>query len=440
MKKLVIVLSLAAAIAYGQDAGALKRQIGIADYYVKEFEKEVALQRGGEKQVWRSKKDALQRVQQLKQSYPNDPEVEALFQRTKKALAATIECIRDASGRCADVASDWTDYKNNEEKLRQIIAEESAKEWNKLMAGKDVIKTFPTPDSSKITVDELKGSLVVLDDIQYPANQFYGVSGEYIATGSPSQGFYFLSIGGRDWLGPYEAVKRYRRNVNSSMLDVQKWTVLGEIVNITAENPRPSEDAVGNVHFGWVVKPLALYVPNFVMAVYKEDAPYSGIFIAEDRVEELKNSFYTYKSVPNDVSPEKLAEIFMYAIKEKNYALYEDCIDPERQKGAIGKDLLRYHWDLHQERFKNEYIHATFGKAKLTVAKGFDQDNDLENFFLDEGQKQDIKKISGERLEFAEVESTAYDKNGKQLGTPHPRKLIRRGGGRWYIYEYEQRF
>ena len=67
-----------------------------------------------EKQVWRSKKDALQRVQQLKQSYPNDPEVEALFQRVKKTLAASKgECIRDATGRCADVASDWTDYKNN---------------------------------------------------------------------------------------------------------------------------------------------------------------------------------------------------------------------------------------------------------------------------------------------------------------------------------------
>ena len=44
------------------------------------------------------------------------------------------------------------------------------------------------------------------------------------------------------------------------------------------------------------------------------------------------------------------------------------------------------------------------------------------------------------RKMIAMVESKAYDKNGKQLGSPHVRRMIRRGGGRWYIDEYEPRF
>ena len=52
----------------------IKREVGQANYYVTEFEKEVALQRGGEKMVWRSKKDALSRVQKLKEQYPDDPD------------------------------------------------------------------------------------------------------------------------------------------------------------------------------------------------------------------------------------------------------------------------------------------------------------------------------------------------------------------------------
>ena len=46
----------------------------------------------------------------------------------------------------------------------------------------------------------------------------------------------------------------------------------------------------------------------------------------------------------------------------------------------------------------------------------------------------------GEKIEEAIVESKAYDANGKQLGTPHPHRLIRRGGGRWYVADYAPRF
>ena len=154
----------------------------------------------------------------------------------------------------------------------------------------------------------------------------------------------------------------------------------------------------------------------------------------------IKDGWYTVKEVPPDVTPERLMEIFMTAIKEKNYKLYLDCIDPERTKSEDGTINVRYHWDLHQTRFHKEYVHATFGKAVITVQKGFDESNQLENFFLDNDQKNTLKKISGVKIEEATVESKAFDENGKQLGTPHPHRLIRRGGGRWYVQDYAPRF
>ena len=431
-----------AAVAFGAvgqvrgDDAQRRRLVGQADYYVKEFEREVALQRGGEKMVWRSKKDALDRVRNLKSMYPDDPDVEALFQRVKSALMKS-------KGDYTEVVAAWTAYKRNEETLRKMIAEMGEKEWEAFRAshqGKMLAKAHPTPDSAKTTVDDLADTYVILDDIEYPMNQFVGASGEYVFSGKPSTGFYFLKIGGRDWLGPYEAVKRYRRNVDSGLQDVQKWTVLAKFADITMENPRPNEDGVGNAYYGWVVEPVALYVPGRVMAVKDETGDATGRFIGEDKVDAIKNGWFTVKEIPADVTPERLMEIFMTAIKEKNFELYCDCIDPERQKNEVAKDLLRYHWDLHQERFHKEYIHAEFGKAKISVQKGFDEDNDLENFFLDDSQKSTLKKIGGTKVETAIVESKAYDENGKQLGTPHPHKLIRRGGGRWYVDEYEPRF
>ena len=413
-----------------------KLRIRQADYYVREFEREVARQRGGEKMVWRAKNDALDRVQALKIEFPDDPEVERLFQRVKSALMKS-------KGDFTDVDAGWTIYKRNEENLRKIISAEAEREWAAVLdehKGNVLAKAFPTPAHKEVLLDDLKGKFVVLDDVQYPEHQFYGATGEFVYCGKPSIGFYFIDIARRDWLGPYEAVKRYRRNVNTALEDVKRWSIIGEIVNITVENPHPSENPVGNLQYGWVVKPVALYVPGHVMAVRDDSGDVTGRYIGEEKVETIKDGWYTVKTVPPDVTPERLMEIFLAAIKEKNYKLYCDCIDPELQKDDIGVDQLRYHWDLHQARFHKEYVHATFGKATIKVQKGFDESDARENFFLDEAQRNTLKRISGVKIEEAVVESKAFDENGKQLGTPHPRRLIRRGGGRWYVEDYAPRF
>ena len=441
MTRRMITVSLAAIVAAGalaqgttswggaQSRNELKRLVEQAEFHVREFEREVREQRGGVKMIWRSKDAAMDRVMALKEKYPDDAQVEALFMRVRNALMAS-------KGDYTEIAAEWTAYLAREGSLRKVMAEVGDAEWAKILEAnkaKMLAKVYPAPNSEQVSVGDLRGKMVVLDDVEYPARQFYGASGEYVACGKPSQGFYFVKTSGRDWLNLYEAVKRYRRTVDPDMAAVAKWMVLGEITGIAEENPEASEEGVGNLHYGWIVRPVSLKVPGRVAAVGDK-------FVGEEKVDSIKNGWYTVKEIPPDVAPDRLMEIFMVAIKEKNYSLYCACIDPERQKTRVAEDLLRYHWDLHQERFHGEYVHAVFGKPKITVTKGFDDKNEKENFFLSASQKDALRKRGGTKVENAIVESKAYDADGKQIGTPHPHRLVRRNGGRWYVDEYEPRF
>ena len=165
-------------------AASKEQLIGQAEYYLSEFEKEVARQRGGEKAVWRSKQDALSRVQALKEQYLDDAKVEEMFQRTKAALMKS-------KGDFIEITPEMTAYLQAEDKLRQEIAALGKKTWDdKLAEYRDKLleKPFPTPDYKQVGLEELTDKYVVLDDIQYPQKQFYGITGEYVATG-----YYFVN-------------------------------------------------------------------------------------------------------------------------------------------------------------------------------------------------------------------------------------------------------
>jgi hypothetical protein len=287
----------------------------------------------------------------------------------------------------------------------------------------------------------MKGRIVVLDNVRYPDNQFHGSVGEFIWCGTRSDGMYFIRIDGRAWLGPYEAVKRYRRQVDTTMNEVKEWTVIGRISDLAMESPDASENQIAPPVMAWEVEPIALYVPGHIMAVYDKSGEHTGKFIDEDKVKDFKDAWYTVKEIPADVTPERLIEIFMYAIKEKNYDLFLECIDPFRRENPIQQSLVAYHWDLHQERFHGEYIHAFINSDKTVtkVLKGYD-DNSIDNFFLDAEEQAQIKEAYGEKEEEAVVQTYAIDKNGKQIGSPVNHTLRRVGSGRWYITSYESRF
>jgi hypothetical protein len=419
------------------DASNLSARIAQAAHYLEEYEKEVARAQGAANYNFRSKEDALGRIKLLVEFAPGDERIQDLYSRAKA-------CVKGGAGNIATIDPSMTVYLENEERIRKHFADASEKAWNDILVANTenrLEKAFPTPDLNKYTLDDMKGKIVVLDNVRYPDNQFHGSVGEFIWCGTRSDGMYFVRIDGRAWLGPYEAVKRYRRQVDTTMNEVKEWTVIGRINDLAMESPDAGENQVAPPVMAWEVEPIALYVPGHIMGVYDEKGEHTGRFVDEDKLAELKDSCYTVKSVPADVTPERLIEIFMYAIKEKNYNLYLDCIDPDRRENPIQQSLVTYHWDLHQERFHGEYIHAFINPEKtvVKVLQGYD-DNSIDNFFLDEDEQAKIKEAYGEKEEEAVVQTYAIDMNGKQIGSPVNHTLRRVGSGRWYITSYENRF
>ena len=415
----------------------LTMRIQQAEIYLKEFEKEVERAAGGTGN-FRSKEDALSRIMILNEFAPQDPRVQNLFERARK-------CIMGASGNFIDITPDMLQYLANEENLRNMYARKSEEAWAQLAAKyKDKLleKVFPAPDVTEVRLSDLTDKYVILDEVRYPANQFMGVTGEYVYMGKRSSGMYFIKIDTRKWLGPYEAVKRYRRLVDSTMMEVDKWTLMGRISDITMEIPEAGETKIGAPVYAPVVEPVALYVPGHVLGLYDAEKENSGRFVGEEEVAAIKEGWYTEKSVPEDVTPEHLVEIFRQAIKEKNYDLYADCIQPERRQNPIQQDLMLYYWDLHQERFHGEYVHANVvpDATEITVVKGYNDNTGLESYFLSSAEQQSIAARYGDKVEYASVQTVSFDKNGKQLGSPVRRNLIRTNGGRWYIRDYEIRF
>ncbi|MBP5330725.1 MAG: hypothetical protein J6Y89_02615 [Lachnospiraceae bacterium] len=415
----------------------LSSRIAQATHYLEEYEKEVERAQGAANYVFRNKEDALGRIKMLVEFAPDDERIKSLYARAKA-------CVKGGAGNIVTIDPAMTVYLENEDRIRQHFAEASEKAWNDMLSANTenkIEKLYPVPDFHKYTLDDMKGKIVVLDKIRYPENSFSGTTGDYIWSGTRSDGMYFLRIDGREWLGPYEAVKRFRRQVDTTMTEVKEWTVIGKISEIACESPDASENKLTPPVMAWEVEPMALYVPGHIMGVYDENGDHTGRFIDEEQLAALKDSCYTVKEIPADVTPERLVEIFMYAIKEKNYNLYAECIDPERKESPYQQSLLTYHWDLHQERFHGEYIHAFVNPEKTVtrVIQGYD-DNSIDNFFLDEDEQAKIKEAYGEKEEEAVVQTTAIDKNGKQIGSPANHTLRRVGNGRWYIESYEVRF
>ena len=355
------------ATVFSVNSTNLTMRIQQAEIYLKEFENEVR-RANGATGIFRSKEDALGRIKILQEFAPDDPRVRDLFERAKRCLVGSL-------GNFFDVTADMTVYLENEENIKKLYAEKSEKAWNALLEqyqDKLLEKVWPAPDVREQSMEELTGKYVVLDDVRYPANQFMGVTGEFIYVGKRSSGMYFVRLDSRSWLGPYEAVKRYRRLVDTTMMEVESWTVLGKIVSLAMEIPEAGEKKVGGPVFAVVAEPVALYVPGHVLGIYDKERENSGYFVDEEKVAAIKESWYTEKTVPDDVTPERLVEIFRQAIKEKNYDLYVDCIQPERRRNPIQESQLLYYWDLHQERFHGEYIHAQVqpDATKITVVKG----------------------------------------------------------------------
>ncbi len=417
---------------------APKNDLTRAEFFLKKFEDRLIRFRGQAFRLGYEDQEALNRIKALKEKYPEDPAVEELFQRGKLALMKS-------KGDFMEITPGMLAYRENEQKLKKLFGDIADREWKdftgQILAGPTSLpKAFPAPDRGAVSIEDLRDHYVILEDFEYPANQFIDLGREFVSVGTGAKGYYFVEISNRNWLGPYEAVKRYRRLVNRDFPEEGKWTLLGKIIGVEMVIPQAEKIKTVAPQWGWVVSPVAIYIPGITFAFYDASLEEGGVFAGENRMEDIKSPLYTVRSIPADVEPERLVEIFAASVKEKNFDLFLDCIDPDRRKTRTGMSLIRYHWDLHLERFATFYVHVTTDKAEVEVLKGFDSGTGVEDFFLDEEQKEKIREISDVLVEQATVTSRAWNEKGRQYGSPKPHYLLRKNKERWYISNFEQPF
>jgi len=434
----LMVLAGSAVVAATKD-GPSKLELDGAEHRMDNFEKKVQRMRGQPFKLSTLETETLKRILALKDKYPDHPKVQELLDRAQKAVMAS-------KGETSDLPQDALAYRENQKKLTKLFFDLAEKEWaayqQKLKdSGKLLRRAFPPPDYKEAPPEEVVGKYVILEKFTYPSNQFMDVGREFCFVGTPSRGYYYVVLSGRAWLGPYEAVKRYRRFINSDVPEGMTWTLVGKITGSDLLVPQAGEQKTLAAYWGWTVVPEAIYVPERTFAVALPDDEVGGAFAGEPKMEEIKSAMYTVKEVPKDVTPEGLTEIYITAIKEKNYPLYLDCIDPERRKTPKGRDLCMYHWEWHQKRFASWYCLVKVGKARIRVVQGVDtSDDNVEIRILSPEQIAELKKRAGETIRDAELTTQAFDEKGKQYGSPKPRYFKKIGDGRWYIINFPQPF
>lgn len=370
--------------AGGQPMAKIKKapatEVKRTEHYLKKFEFQVQRMRGqGFRPNWESK-EALKRIKALKTKYPDDPAVEVLFQSARTALMKS-------KGGFMEITLAMVAFRENEKKLQKIFADHARKAWQdyqaRIAATQKLIKEpWPPASHREAPVEEMMGKYVVLDEFQFPTNEFTDMGRQFVFIGSGVRGYYFIDLNGRNFLGPYEAIKRYRRMINQDVPEGGKWTIVGRISGLELLVPQAGKKKTQRAMWGWKVEPEAIYVPDRTFAAFDPKHKLGGEFAAEARMEAIKSQFYTVKSIPDDVTPQRLLEIFATAIKEKNYKLYLQCIDPRRQMTPLGSHRIMYHWEKHQWRFAKFYEHVTVDEAKTEVISGFDSDDNIEGFFL----------------------------------------------------------
>ncbi len=414
------------------DESAPRNEISRAEHFLKKLEKQVQVYRGKPFPLSYESKEALRRVRTLKEKYPTDPTVEAMFQRARKAVVAS-------KGEVFEITPKMLAYRENEKKLAKQLAALNVETWDEYVALLErkkalIEKPFPAPDPLRTSPTLMIGKYVLLAEFAYPQNEFRDTGGQYVFAGSARKGYYYVHLTNRAWLGAYEALKRYRREASQDL--PEPWTLLGKITNVGLLVPQAGEEKTMDPHFGWVVEPVALYVPGILCATAEAGTERAGTYAGEDQLEQLKSSMYTYTEVPDDVEPKALLRIFATAIKEKNWKLYLDCIDPARRKTPKAISRMRYFYDNNQVRYHRFYVQVEPTEvASVEVIRGWRADKKSdEDFFLSKKDKEKIAEHADPLVEEARVRIKTYDERGKQVSLPNTIVLRRYEGKRWFVY------
>jgi len=428
---LVLIISLLPIGSHASDR-QFDNEIKKADWFMLKFEKNVKRYKGKPFTLAYDDKQALKRIRSLMGKQPEDSRVAALAKRAKSALMAS-------KGDFLQITPEMLAYRNTEKILVQKLSGINVNGWDTLqqeLADSNMLlnTVFPALDPLETDVDEMIGKKVIFKEFLYPDNEFSDTGGQFVFVGSPGKGLYYVKLGGRPWLGVYEALKRYKRQISDDIKP--PWTLVGEITGVNLLVPQAGEEKTMEASFGWVVKPVAIYIEGKVLTLARPELEKGGIFYGEDQVEKIKENYYTYSTVPDTVEPQKLVKILAASGKEKNWELFKDCIDPMHRKTRTALSRLRYFYDNTQERYDYLYVHVDpYELVSITAIKGASiSSGSDEDFFLDDNQKQTLTEHREPLVEEAVVMIRTFNEFGKQAMLAKKVILRRYDSGRWYIY------
>ncbi|MEM6392805.1 MAG: hypothetical protein AAF797_08550 [Planctomycetota bacterium] len=416
--------------------GPQRLELQDADYYLRQFEDYAKGLKGEKGEFTRGSRIALQKVSDLRKKYPGDPKVEALFSRARTAA-------KMLQGVTFEITPEMLAYRGQAAKNAERLAAASVHQWEQSradIAAQDgaILKPLPAPNPEEVPMDELVGKSVILEGLRYPDDLFPYYSRQFIAIGKPSTGFYYVDVSSRSFVGAYEAIRRYERRVSNDI--PAEWTVVGEIVGAQIMVPEAGEVKVGAAYPGWVVQPHWIYVPGKVFAFADEEHEAGGTFFGEADMEQILADQYTVRAVPSDATPESLINVFVTALKERNYALYTDCIDPAEKQTPVQLEWLERKYDIFQRRLARDYVHVEVYKADpLRVVQGGEDADDqaLLDEFLDEADRSREAKHALPRIEQQVLWLRLYDETGKVREMPKGVTVRRQANvenNRWFIY------
>lgn len=367
---------------------------------------------------------SFREVQQIAERYPDDVKVQELVAKAK-------EIYRSAKGERFQFTPEMLAYRQRGAKLAEVVAAAGKARWEVLQKelGDDgllVEKIFPTADPLEEGPDGLSGRRVVLADVPYEQDLFVSAGVNWVGVGSAAQGHYWVNGSGPRFNQLFEALGRYRGLVQQNL--PPKWTFVGSVDGPELLAPGGSAADIKEAYMGWAVSPEVIYIPGVVLVEWRADAKAGAVFAGEEDM--AKRITYSVNSVPDDVEPKQLLEIYITALKEKNFDLHLECIDPELRKVEPQIHGLRYNWEVQQKGIEQIHVHAEpFEIGEVKVIKG-GTDDGLESFF---GDAEKPLKTAFSKEEEVVVNVRLFDKDGVQSVRPRVVKLIRREGGRWYI-------
>lgn len=362
----------------------------------------------------------------VKEVAQRDPENQAIID----LVDAAKNVYNSAKGILFEVTPEMLAYKTRQKDLAKSIGEAGDLKWQELeqMVTKEtgVPKAFPIQLPPDVDPDAMIGRQVILKANNYEEDLFVQLGRNWIACGDETQGYYFVDGSCRQFNALFVALQRYRNAIQNQVDG--GWVFLGEIDGPAMLAPDGTAQSAGTPHIGWRVVPTAIHIPGIVTVVLDEQSENGATFVREAELGQLRQ--FSVTSVPAEVEPLELVRIYVAAVKEKNWELHLECIDPEQRHHTGQIESLRYNWEVQQKGLERVHSHAEpveVSELKVTSGK---VDEDLEDFFGD-GNANRPKVKKEERVV---VTVRLFNEEGAQTVRPRLVTLIRRERGRWYIW------